>query len=192
MAFDVNTPLAANHIAADLAAINANWELTAVGVVTTAGDTVYATASKVLTRLAIGAANLKQFVNAAGTAPEWAVGIDILNFTRDMTAASGNVSYTALGFKPSNIALIAALASGAAPTSSVGFANASRASSISAIAANQMYGLANTPIHLVETWNTAIQSAVLASLDTDGFTLTWTKTGSPSAGSAVCSALCWR
>ena len=94
MAFDVNTPLAANHIAADLAAINANWELTAVGVVTTAGDTVYATASKVLARLAIGTAYQVKRVNVGATAPEYATVTGTANQIT-VTNAAGTVTLSA-------------------------------------------------------------------------------------------------
>lgn len=73
MAFNKNVPLAANQISADLVAMNANWELTATGVVTTAGDIVYATADEVLARLAIGTYKQVLKTNAAGNAPEWAL-----------------------------------------------------------------------------------------------------------------------
>ena len=100
MAFDKNVPLAANQIAADLAAINANWEFTSPGVVTTAGDTTYASAAGVMARLAIGAANLKKFVNAAGTAPEWASGLSSTYHSYDLATASGNQTLTGAGFTP--------------------------------------------------------------------------------------------
>lgn len=67
MAFDKDVPLAANQIAADLAAMNANWEFTAPGVVTTAGDIVYASAAATMARLAKSAGK----VLVSGTAPSW-------------------------------------------------------------------------------------------------------------------------
>lgn len=48
-----------------------NLNETAPAKVTTAGDTVYATAANALARLAIGAANQLLRTNAEATAPEW-------------------------------------------------------------------------------------------------------------------------
>ena len=56
-----------------------------------------------------GAANLKAYMNAGATAPEWAAGVAIVSGTRDMTAESGDVSYTAFGFKPSAIIAFATI-----------------------------------------------------------------------------------
>ena len=58
---------------------------------------------------AAAAANLKLFWNAAGTAPEWATGLSIISATRAMTAASGNVAYTGVGFLPRSLLVVAAL-----------------------------------------------------------------------------------
>lgn len=74
MAFANNVPLTTNQIANDLVAINANWELTAPGVVTTAGDIVYATGNAAIARLAIGTSGQVLVTNAAATAPEWQSG----------------------------------------------------------------------------------------------------------------------
>jgi len=48
-----------------------NWLVSAVGVVTTAGDVAYATAANALARLGIGAAGDLCVPNAGATAPEW-------------------------------------------------------------------------------------------------------------------------
>ena len=58
-----------------------NFAATAVGVVTTAGDIVHATAANVLARLAIGSANQLLRVNAGATAPEWASTLSGLTLT---------------------------------------------------------------------------------------------------------------
>jgi len=52
------------------------------------GDT-YQRAAGELARLAKGGANLKYFMNAAGTLPEWASGIKIGTFDRDTATATG-------------------------------------------------------------------------------------------------------
>jgi len=76
---------------------------------------------------ALGAANLKQFMDAAGTAAEWATGSYSGTFTRAMDAASGDVAYTGVGFKPSAIIIIATLV---AKSYSVGLATAGRSCAI--------------------------------------------------------------
>ena len=73
----------------------------------TQGDLPYASAANTLSALAIGAANYKLFSNAAGNAPEYAVGIKIKSDTYDLTSASGTKSVTGVGFKPSAAILLA-------------------------------------------------------------------------------------
>lgn len=51
--------------------IRDNFSATAVAIVTTAGDTVHATADKVLTRLPIGVAKSVYTTNSGATAPQW-------------------------------------------------------------------------------------------------------------------------
>ena len=71
MAWNNNTPVATNQIAADLVAINANWEYCGANKVAAAGDILYATAANTLTKLTIGTAGQILEVNAGATAPAW-------------------------------------------------------------------------------------------------------------------------
>ena len=73
----------------------------AVNPMSAAGDMIIGGASGVPARLAVAAANLKLFMNAAGNAPEFAAGIHWEFITRNMAANDGDVSYTGAGFKPS-------------------------------------------------------------------------------------------
>ena len=75
----------------------------AAALFATIGDIPYASANLTPNKLAKGAANLKLFMNAGATAPEWAAGIKIGEFTRSIAAASGDVGYTGVGFKPSAV-----------------------------------------------------------------------------------------
>lgn len=140
------------------------------------GD-MYYRAAGVLARLAKGTANHKMFMNAAGTAPEWAKGIKVITSTRDMTAASGDVAYSGVGFKPSAV-LIMAGAHGSLAVDHGWFDGTTMAS--------MGYGSGNTTYNMTTSQcimcyqNTAYQGAVFKSFDTDGFTLTWTKSGSPT------------
>jgi hypothetical protein len=143
------------------------------------GDTWYR-ASGLLARLAAGTANFKKFMNAAGTAPEWARGIGIIGATRDYAAASGDVSYTGFGFKPSALIIIAA--DNATAAMSFGFAVATAGYGILQLYTGVCYAGG-----VVDMQNAASvgQGAAWKSYDADGFTLTWTKTGSPTGTIAL-------
>lgn len=106
MAFDKNVPLATNTIAADLLAMNANWEFTSAGVVTTAGDMTYASAAGAMARLAADTANMGLYLNAGNTAPEWGFGNILTEHTYDLTTATGNQTLTGAGFTPSKAVLL--------------------------------------------------------------------------------------
>jgi hypothetical protein len=142
------------------------------------GD-MYYRASSVLARLAKGTAGHKMFMNAGGTAPEWAQGIKVITSTRNMTTDSGDVAYTGVGFKPSAILAFAGMPSENTPV--FGFADAS--SKI-----NMPYNANTTSWDINTSWffvvlagsSSNYQGAVIKTLDADGFTLTWTKVGSPT------------
>jgi hypothetical protein len=112
----------------------------------------------------------------------------ILTVTRNMTAASGNVSTTGAGFTPRQVMFFAGVASN--KTASWGSDDGT-----SQVCTNQLYTedmSSNTSSSIdLETASGARQEAVVNSLDSDGFTLTWTKTGSPT-GTATIIAICFK
>jgi len=142
-----------------------------------AGDIVYGTGADTAARLALGAANLSLFVNAGATAPEWANGMKSGATSIDSATASGTQAITGVGFKPSYV--IFQLGGGATAEMSLGFDNGTsyyctydnhtitadswERSSTYSIAAVQGSGITYT--------------GLISSLDADGFTITWTKTG---------------
>ena len=133
------------------------------------GD-MYYRASSALARLEKGAANFKQFMNAAGTAPEWASGIYVGSFTRNMQGASGDVSYTT-GFKPSVVLFVGVLA-GSSSQFSIGVVYGT--TSESAVFA-QLGGNSYCDSYAVyANSGTGSQTAVLKSMDATTITLTWT------------------
>ena len=72
--------------------------LTATGIVTTQGDTVYATAANTLARLAKGTAYQALAMNAGATAPSWqASPTSVLTTTGDVLYASAANTLTRLG-----------------------------------------------------------------------------------------------
>jgi len=125
--------------------------------------------------LAIGSANYKLFVNAAGNAAEWANGIVVLNVTRALDAAAGDVSYSGVGFKPSSAIFVAGLSNHGI---SIGMDN------MTAKGVSCVFAAAYTPNHnnfsiwIANAGNTVYQYAFIKSFDSDGFTLTWAGVGS--------------
>lgn len=109
----------------------------------------------------------------------------LLSHARAMDAASGDVSYTGYGFKPNALIIVASKTSGT--WFSVGLGD-------KFLAENCLYWF--EPAGIVSSVSTVIiiglfsfgtgegQSAVVKTLDSDGFTLTWTKVGTPAAGNA--------
>ena len=146
--------------------------------------------------LALGAANLKLFVNAAGTANEYASGIYLLESTRDLAAATGDVAYTGVGHVPSRVIALLVPPSGGTTVISVGFGSSSSAMGFCTNA-----GTAGTFVPLSDFGPDTIvcgypdvgayNRAVIKSMDADGFTLTWEKVGSPT-GLYAFIVLCFR
>jgi len=106
-------------------------------------------------------------------------------FTRDMSAATGNVAYTGVGFKPSLIIF----------TSQVDGANASLALAFTPGSSNT-YGVSiiqnaggavnyKVDALAIQPVNGQLQQAYILSMDNDGFTLSWTKYNSPSGTATV-------
>jgi len=101
--------------------------------------------------------------------------------TRDITAATADVVYTGVGFKPKLLIIFAAQVE--SDSASWG---ADNVTDTSIVMHRQGQDTSTYDIHTtlirVETDATTGQDAIVKSFDTDGFTLTWTLRGSPSAG----------
>jgi len=161
---------------------------------TTQGDILYASAAKVPARLAKGAANTKLFMNAGATAPAWAIGIKTASLTRAHDGATGDVEYTGVGFMP---AVVLFWAHGADPNeTSIGHGGVVGATSAGHLGTND--GVANSNWLLnsgvIGQYEAAgkSQAAVIKSLDADGFTLTWTRTGATKAGTITSYYIAFR
>jgi hypothetical protein len=149
----------------------------------TAGDLPYASAANTLAALGIGAANYKLFTNAAGAAPEWGAGLNVVSTTKDLSiGAPTDQSISGFGFKPSAVAILAAI-SGSVGNMSIGFIGPSGTGGgfydYSAVAVNTNSWISMTAAVLIRTDVGDYNLAALKSWDADGLTLTWTKTGNP-------------
>ena len=103
------------------------------------------------------------------------------SFTRDMSSATGAVSYTGAGFTPKAIFFLANI-NGASPASwgfTTGAGNNVALADDNADAASTYAIFVNKCIY-VERGGGNNQNAAIGSFDGDGFTLAWTKTGSPT------------
>ena len=140
------------------------------------GD-MYYRASSVLARLAKGVANLKMFMNAGATAPEWATGLSVLSFTRDMSLASGDVSYTGAGFKPSTAIVFSCLPG--LVMGCIGIAVGTTEFVIRNVLDTSWEYNDSMLVFCTETAGNN-QSAISKSMDADGMTMTWTKAGTPT------------
>lgn len=113
-----------------------------------------------------------------------------ISITRDGTAASGDVSYTGIGFTPTSIECVMSI-NGTSYWSKGHGDSARSADCIYGNGAGNVFGSGG---YLIQYSNQATfaQSAVVKSYDADGFTLTYTKTGSPSANTMLIYAICYR
>lgn len=111
--------------------------------------------------------------------------------TRDMTAASGDVAYTGVGFVPTSVICMTNIDNaGASAYWSMGVSDSSIAEYALALGDDEFVGQKTSFIH-IEPVSGNIQAAVMKTYDADGFTLTWTKTSAPT-GTAKMTFLCFR
>jgi hypothetical protein len=137
-----------------------------------------------------GTANHKLFLNAAGTAMELAAGCKVVTATRAYDAATGNQAITGVGFKPSVI-----IGSAMITNSLMGCLFVLTSGGGTGWALSN-YGYA-TPGNWSNTTTVReaadkYQAITLASMDADGVTLTFTRTGTTSAGTIAIALLCLR
>lgn len=109
--------------------------------------------------------------------------------TRVLSLATGNVAYTGLGFKPTLILFQTGI-TGVAMWGSTGSGDGTNNECIEF---NQTGGVIfqanNAGIQRDNAGGTNFQSFTVASMDVDGFTLAWSKIGTPTA-TATINALC--
>jgi hypothetical protein len=112
----------------------------------------------------------------------------LLSFTRVLTAAGGNVAYTGVGFKPSLVQFMCGLPGGSDVFASIGQSDGTTNTCLSMAAGTEInfFSAAGIMVDAIS----AYQSFVIASMDSSGFTLTWSKTGSPTS-TQNCTATCF-
>ena len=131
-------------------------------------------------------------ITITNTLPDTLLSSKVINFTRELSAGSGDVSYTGIGFTPTSI--VANLVcrgsttsirySGVVDSGKVGSGVGSYEGSVVVTQQSYLIYCSLTAYH--------IQVANVKSYDADGFTLTWTKTTVTNSATAYITAICYR
>lgn len=111
----------------------------------------------------------------------------LISLTRAPGTSSGSVSYTGVGFTPTSIIFFGA-PGGTTNVGFIGLVDSARSGA-------SLYDLGAPTIAVAAVAVGAVgalQSATVSSYDADGFTLAWTKTGSPGGADYTIYALCFR
>lgn len=120
-----------------------------------------------------------------GANPSWVdkLSSKVIYINRDLTLASGNVSYTGVGFKPTAIIAFTIAYEGSVGASWGGSDSSKNSYCVVRIDTGMMWTIAT----LVDAYAAtgAYQVATVFSYDADGFTLSWVKTGSPTGTAKV-------
>lgn len=139
-----------------------------------------------LNRLNSAIASASRISNASTTtitednSPE-APTVIVGSFTRALNGASGSVAVTGLGFKPKSIEFTAAVDTGV--EYSIGYCT-DQSGILNRCLSSDAAGAKLSSADCIRINRPAVgteQKAVLASMDLDGFTLTWTLVGAPAA-----------
>lgn len=112
----------------------------------------------------------------------------VLQITRAMDAASGAVAYTGVGFQPS--ALIAYGVVDGMNSLAFGIVDSVLLERGIEATGNPLLGTYDSVLLRIIEPAVGDQRCVVASLDADGFTLTWTRTGVTNPGTAIINVLC--
>jgi hypothetical protein len=114
----------------------------------------------------------------------------VILVSRDMTAVSGDVSYTGTGFIPTAMIAFGSISGGL--NMMWGAVDSAKNYGRLIDITNQTYADGNSKFIDIQTVvNVDMQSAIVKSFDANGFTLTWTKTGTPT-GTANFVILCFK
>jgi hypothetical protein len=113
--------------------------------------------------------------------------VQSLRINRDMTTASGTVAYTGVGFTPRAIKCFGAIQNADSLNWGVTTVAGSFQNDMLYVSSEGAGDFTRSGQNLIRNFTSVSdgQTAVLDSFDSDGFTLTWTKAGSPTGSLAV-------
>lgn len=110
----------------------------------------------------------------------------IIEFTRDISLASGDQAVTGVGFRPSKILFIGAVGT---MSNTVGIDDGTIAFAICGADSGAVLDWSTYSIYVRISSGNQYEGKI-TSFDADGFTITWVKQGLPT-GTANIKALCW-
>jgi len=160
---------------------------TKLGIGSAQGDVLYYDGTD-WARLGAGTSGQFLKTNGASANPAWDAAVDqstIVTFTRSTSGTE--VAYTGMGFQPTAVWFFCDGSAG--EEFSYGFADDSAAENVIALLDNGISTNASTHAIWIADDSTPSNGviAVVVSLDADGFTLTWTASG--TAPTATCAAM---
>lgn len=128
-------------------------------------------------------------LDASSVVVQAAVKSYVILVEREMTTASGDVAYTSVGFKPRALIAFSVYEDDTAYCWGMCDSALNQGVAIRGDAGTLSHSFSGM-IYLSHTEWSVYQKALVKSLDADGFTLTWTKAGSPTAAFACTFVLC--
>ena len=152
-----------------------------------AGDVLYYNGTDYV-RLGAGTASQTLKMNAGATAPEWVtvaaaadMQVKVGEFNYVIDTASGTQAITGVGFQPTGLWIFAGADRGINPPPVFGGTDGTTQGNVAAIHSTAANAWDANTANLIDIETSAgnTATAVVASFDADGFTLTWTKTGAP-------------
>lgn len=115
--------------------------------------------------------------------PVSALRVKMINSLKDVSDASGDESFTGVGFTPKVVIAFSAL-SAATEHAMLGIADSDLANYLLYLNGSAWESTVTKFLNLwVSSGN--YQEAIIKSMDSDGFTVTWTKTGTPTGASRL-------
>lgn len=113
----------------------------------------------------------------------------VITSSRNLTTATGDVSYTGVGFTPTSIVALS-IVNGASLGYSIGFSDSAKTAMCTYKGGDSNNYISAEICHVTPSGG-GEQYATIKSYDADGFTLTWTKSASPT-GTVTLHFLCSR
>jgi hypothetical protein len=122
--------------------------------------------------------NAKLYMNDALTDLEWSTGVKVGTFQRALATAAGTQEITTVGFMPSSMIFIGVITATPVFRFSIGFDDNVTAYCLASIKAAELY-LYSTPNYSIYAGisGTDDVKARLTAVNHDGFTLSWSNTG---------------
>ena len=114
----------------------------------------------------------------------------VMVLTRDLSLSSGAVATTGVGFRPRGLVAMGGINGVANNVTNLGlFTGAGASGNVGLFSTNAATCTSANFFSFLDATGANNQVAGVTSFDTDGFTLTWTKTGSPT-GTVTIYILC--